>query len=212
MHVLRFAVVVSRWLALAACLAVVGCSDGPELSPEAEALVREAAEAEQRAFDEAARRREEREPAIPPSEVLGDLRRDAEESATAGDDGGAALPATDGDHGEDRIGDDVTGDTDQGNDASTDELMGELPSELPDELPAQPTPPPLRRDRRVAIKWAEMQAGMTPPDVVALLGRPTRSADDFFLTYWYYGEGRDAGKVAFIRASQKTMAWDAPLH
>jgi hypothetical protein len=79
------------------------------------------------------------------------------------------------------------------------------------EPPEAPTPPPSKQAPAAALKWSQIRAGMTPAQVTDVLGRPTRIAFDVYLTYWYYGQGRSAGKVAFIRESQRTMAWDPPL-
>jgi hypothetical protein len=77
-------------------------------------------------------------------------------------------------------------------------------------LPMLPTSP-ARREKTAAAKWDQMRAGMTTSEVENLLGAPTNRSVDLYLTYWYYGTGRDAGRVAFITSSQRTMAWDPPL-
>jgi outer membrane protein assembly factor BamE (lipoprotein component of BamABCDE complex) len=61
------------------------------------------------------------------------------------------------------------------------------------------------------MRWTQMKAGMTTDDVVALLGKPTRISSDVFVDYWTYGEGRTTGRVAFIRLSRMTIAWDPPV-
>ncbi|MEX2185263.1 MAG: hypothetical protein WD875_00650 [Pirellulales bacterium] len=207
MNVIRIAAVTSRWLVLGVCLAAYGCDDAAELPPEVEAIVREREAAEQRALEEAAKRRQERRerpPTFPAGDSAGDTAGDTANSSGAEGSAGPNIAATD----DDGIGDRGAINVDAG---SRDDVTSQDDAAAI-ELPPRPTPPPPPRNQAAALKWAQMKSGMTMATVEALLGPATRTADDFFLTYWYYGEGRDAGKVAFIRVSRMTMAWDPPLH
>jgi hypothetical protein len=199
MRNLRFLARTPCRMLLAFCVAISGCSDEPDLPPEVEEAARLRAEEEERAEQELERERER-------------LLRAAKESEGSRTSSDPRAPSPDS-KADDGKTDDAIPPGDPSNDKAAE--ISDSPGDAPTatvEPPATPTPPVPPRNRTTALKWSQMKAGMTTAEVHKLLGPPTRQANDSFLTYWYYGSGRMAGKVAFIRQSQRTMAWDPPVN
>ena len=192
MRHLRFVARRPLRLLLAICVGLTGCSDEPSLPANVEEAARRREQEEQQAHEELERDRQR---------VLDEVKRDTESTETRDE-----IPTAESDS------------TDQNPAAPSDEHaipdasteISDSPAESSDPPPT-PTPPIVPRNRTTMLKWSQMKAGMTPAEVRKLLGPPSRQSQDFFLTYWYYGTGQRAGKVAFISQSQRTMAWDLPL-
>jgi hypothetical protein len=196
MRHLRFVARISPRLLLAISLGLTGCSDEPNLPANVEEAARRRAQEEQQTHEELERDRQR---------VLDEVKR--ETGAADSPDGipNAENEATDTNPAAPADGNAIPDASTEISDSLTDT------SGKSSEPPAPPTPPITPRDRTTRLKWSQMKAGMTPAEVHKLLGPPTRQSQDFFLTYWYYGTGQRAGKVAFISQSQRTMAWDMPL-
>lgn len=192
------------WLLVGACLWAGGCDDAPPVSAEVEARARELEKAEQEAIEEAARRRQQR---------IAEIVAESEAAAKAATDGRAESTTADAPNAPPSVAD--ANASVAGSDASTadrDDVVESRPDAPSTDVPASPVAPPSAGDRAAALQWSQMRAAMTMQEVLDQLGKPTRVWHDIFLTYWFYGTGRDAGKVAFIRATQRTLAWDPPLH
>jgi hypothetical protein len=173
----------STTIAFGALLAAIsGCAEEPQVPAEVERLARQREEADERALDELERKRIETSGSVSSS---------------------------------------------KSSEASPPEQRPEEPPTLPDrsapaeeqasaaskiaDPPAVPVSPVVPAKTTAAMRWTQMKAGMTTDDVVALLGKPTRISSDVFVDYWTYGEGRTTGRVAFIRLSRMTIAWDPPV-
>ncbi len=169
-------------LALGAALSLAGCGDEPTLPPEVEERARQREEADRQAREELEQKRREGRLSQPVEEPP-DVSPEPDAPPKSNDDA-AAKP-------------------------EDNEVGGSGDEAAPPPVPAAP---PVLRKSATTLRWEQMKAGMTTKQVVALLGRPTRIARDAYVDYWYYGQGRAAGRIAFVRAYEtKTIAWDPPM-
>lgn len=165
-------------------LALAGCADEPTLPPEVENLARQREEAERIAREDLEQKRRD-----------GNLSLNTE-APSVGSPESPEQPASDGTASQAEPG------SDEEDAATVDEVAP----------PPVPVAPPAVRESAAALRWEQMRANMTTAEVIALLGQPTRVASDVYVDYWYYGQGRSAGRIAFVRAFQtKTIAWDPPV-
>jgi hypothetical protein len=170
-------------LALGAVLAISGCDDEPQVPAEVERLARQREEADERALEELERKR---------NETAGTRSVDEPPPSPPPPDkrsDAAGTPPVDAD-------------------TLRDEGTAANKTAEPPAIPVSPVVPP---KSPAAMRWLQLKAGMTTEAVVELLGKPTSISSDVFVDYWTYGQGRAAGRVAFIRLSRMTIAWDPPI-